>query len=286
MATVSATLTGLGHEFAAGRGVRVRALDGVSLRLEGGGITGLLGPNGSGKSTLLKIVAGLLAATAGRCAWREGAAETPVEAPLIGYLPESLGVRGALTAREALHWQLRLEGMAARPAAVAVSKWIERLELGPVADRRAAGLSKGWQRMVALAQALVLEPSWLLLDEPLEGLDPLRVEQVIRLLGELRDSGTTVVLTSHLWAGVEERCDRLVLLDAGRVVADEATDALLTAEPGWRVDGALAPPVLARLRACLAAEDGGPKLKPDVRRQDLREVFRDRRAARNPEDRL
>lgn len=229
MATGTLELTGVGHTYGSrgGRSTdRVVALAAVNLAFPAGKITGVLGPNGSGKSTLLRVVAGLVEPGAGIRRWQPSES---VSQASFGFMPESRGLRETLTLRESLTWQMRLQGRRAAAAAERVNHWVGRLELEAIADRRASALSKGHQRLAALVQALVGDPTWLVLDEPLDGLDPLRVDQVQAILAELRAGGTTVVLTSHLWMGVESICDQVVLMDAGRVLVAGSPAEVLAA---------------------------------------------------------
>lgn len=203
------------------------ALDGVDLRVGAGELVGLLGPNGAGKSTLTKIACGLVRPTSGRvevlgypCASLPARART-------GYLAELFRFPGWATADEVLllHQRLaRSSGGAAERA-----RLLGLVELTAAAERRVEAMSKGMQQRLGIAQALIGDPGLVLLDEPTSALDPAGRRTVRQLLEGLRERGTAVLLNSHLLSEVELVCDRVVIVDGGRTIAEGAPADLVTA---------------------------------------------------------
>ena len=219
-------------------------LHGVSLHAGAGEVVGLIGPNGAGKSTFCAVLAGLLPPTAGTLtlAGRVGAEIRPHErARLLGYLPQAPDC----------HWPLVVEQVVAlgrlphrRPWAAAgeadrraVAAAMARLEVTPLAGRIFSRLSGGEKMRVLLARALAGAPRVLLADEPVDGLDPAHQLEVMRLLREQAAAGCAVVVVLHDLGLAGRFCDRLVLLDGGRVRAAGAPAAVLTPENCARAYG-------------------------------------------------
>jgi ABC-2 type transport system ATP-binding protein len=212
---------------------RVRALEDVDLSVAPGELVGLLGPNGAGKSTLVKIACGLVRPSAGRAEVCGGRAGTPAARASLGYLAELFRFPGWATAGEVLRLHQRLArshgGAAERRDVLAL------VGLADAEDVRVAGMSKGMQQRLGIAQALLGSPRLLLLDEPTSGLDPAGRRIVRALLEEVRGRGIGVLLNSHLLSEVELVCDRVVILSRGRVVA-AGTPADLSRPRGVEVD--------------------------------------------------
>jgi len=212
------------------RGVRLRALDGVSLEVAPGEVCGLLGPNGSGKSTVIKLVAGLQRATSGSCLIKGRASDEAAGQGMIGYMPESPRFPSFLTVAEVVRYHARLSGLTADAATTRTAWALEIAGLQPVGGRKAGTLSKGMTQRLGLAQALVHDPEVLLLDEPTAGVDPLGVAGILALIPELKRTGKTILLSSHLLDHVAAVCDRVVVLGAGRQLFAGTMDEL----PGTR----------------------------------------------------
>lgn len=197
---------------------RIQALGGVSLSAPEGEVLGLLGHNGAGKTTLMKLVLGLTRPDSGRV---EVLGRDPCGGDArglrrrIGYLPESVGFYGELTGREVLRYFARLKGIGRG----ASEPLLERLGLAPAADRPVKGYSNGMRQRLGLAQALLGEPALLLLDEPTAGLDPDATRDVYSMLDELRRRGATVILSSHVLAGIERHIDQAAIIGSGRLLA-------------------------------------------------------------------
>jgi ABC-2 type transport system ATP-binding protein len=183
----------------------------------GPGVTGLLGPNGAGKTTLMRAVTGLLPVAAGRV-WVAGGdprRDRRVQGR-IALVPEDEAVPGALTPRQLARYRAALHGVADRSAP---ERWLGVVGLTDVADRAVEGFSKGMRQRAKVAAALVTDPEVLVLDEPLNGADPLQRANLIALFRRLGDEGRTVVVSSHVLHEVERLAERVVVLVRGRLAA-------------------------------------------------------------------
>ncbi len=206
---------------------KVTAVADLNLEVPPRQVFGLLGPNGSGKSTTLKMILGLLFPTKGSIAvFGKEPTNVRVKAN-IGFLPEESHLYPFLDARETLDFYGRLFHQPRRERTRRIEMLLEMVGLGGAAYRRVGEYSKGMQRRIGLAQALINDPELLILDEPTSGLDPLGTRQFKDLIGTLGERGKTVILSSHLLADVEDVCDRVCILYGGRSRADGETCDLL-----------------------------------------------------------
>jgi ABC-2 type transport system ATP-binding protein len=246
---------GLVKDFAVGlRGVKVRAVDQLSLSIAPGEVFGLLGPNGSGKSTSIKILLGLIRPTAGGCTVF-GVPSSRVEARLdVGYLPESPYFYRHLSGRELVRFYARLSVPKGAALDARVDEVIGWVGMSGAADRRVGTYSKGMLQRIGLAQALVHDPRLVVLDEPTAGVDPAGAADIAALILKLKAQGKTVLITSHLLAQIEEICDRVAILDRGRLILTGTVDEVagLGRRQSLLVDG-LPAAELEELRAWLAA---------------------------------
>lgn len=198
----------------------VKAVDGLSLHVARGEVFGLLGPNGSGKSTTIKMILGLLAPSSGRVSLF-GLPPRSVEARRrLGYLPELSYLHPFLTARETLLYYAGLCGLRRRVASDRAAQLLKMVGLQDVATRAVGGFSKGMARRLALAASLVGKPDLLVLDEPTSGLDPISTKEVKTLVKALARGGMTVLTTSHMLADAEDICDRVMIVNHGKAVAE------------------------------------------------------------------
>jgi ABC-2 type transport system ATP-binding protein len=191
------------------------ALDGLDLAIAPGEVVGLLGPNGSGKTTALRLLLGFLKPTAGRATvaghdcWHDGVAARRQ----VAYLPGELRLYENMTGRQLLHFLLRLSG---RPRRHDPDQLARRFDID--LDRPIAHLSSGMKRKVALLQVLVPEAPLLILDEPTNTLDPTMRDLLLDQLRRARDHGQAVLFSSHVLPEVEQVCDRVAILQRGRLV--------------------------------------------------------------------
>jgi ABC-2 type transport system ATP-binding protein len=248
-------LRGLVKDFVVGlRGVKLRAVDHVDLRVEAGQVFGLLGPNGSGKSTTIKLILGLLEPTAGECAIF-GVPSRRVEARRdVGYLPESPYFYRHLTGRELVNFYARMCGLPRSGLDQRIAEVVAGVGMTEAADRRVGTYSKGMLQRIGLAQALVHDPRLLILDEPTAGVDPVGSAAIAELVLRLKAQGKTVLITSHLLGQIEEICDRVAILDRGRLMVEGAMQDLVGRKGRQAlVVDALPPGDLADLREWLAS---------------------------------
>ncbi len=193
------------------------ALDDVSFDVAQGSLLGFLGPNGSGKTTTMRIISGIADADSGTVEWN-GAALSDAERQRVGYMPEERGLYPKMQLEEQIVFMARLHGLDRAAARSNVSEILERLGLGGRGTDRVDALSHGNQQRAQLAAALVGKPELLLLDEPYSGLDPAAVDEVAAVLSELARDGAAVLFSSHQLDLVERFCERVVIINAGRVV--------------------------------------------------------------------
>ena len=209
----------------------VEAVRGVDLRVESGEVFGFLGPNGAGKSTTVRMLTTLLSITSGaaRIAGLDVAREPDAVRRRIGVALQEAGLDPRQTGRELLELQGRLFDLSASDAAGRAVELLGLVELTEAADRPIKGYSGGMKRRLDLASALVHEPEVLFLDEPTTGLDPASRLTVWDELRRINERGTTVFLTTQYLEEADQLCDRLAIIDDGRIVR-EGTPELLKAE--------------------------------------------------------
>ncbi len=210
----------LTHDFLTGfwRKRSVRALDGLSLSVVSGEVFGLLGPNGAGKTTTFKILMGLIRPTGGEARILDLPVQTVAMRRRIGYLPEQPYFYDYLTAREFLLYCGALCDLPKAAARQRTEELLHQVGLVDSADKQLRKFSKGMMQRVGLAQALIHDPEILFLDEPMSGLDPLGRREVRDLIVGLRAQGKTVFFSSHILTDVEAMCDRVAILNKGRLI--------------------------------------------------------------------
>ncbi len=206
---------------------RVTAVDGIDLDVCRGDVFGLLGPNGSGKSTTIKLMLGLLHPTAGRVAVLGKHPQDVQTKMQIGYLPEESYLYPFLNARETLDYYGTLFHLPRRQRLQRIDMLLDMVGLQGAQHRPVGQYSKGMQRRIGLAQALINDPELLILDEPTNGLDPIGARQIKDLILELSQRRKTILLCSHLLADVEDVCTRVAIMYGGKVRATGTVDELL-----------------------------------------------------------
>jgi len=216
-------------DFRAGiRGVKLRAVGGLTLTVPANTIFGLLGPNGSGKSTTLKILLGLVRPTAGECFVFGAPAGDAAARAQIGFLPEAPYFHRHLSGRELVRFYARMSAVPENEVAARVEDALALTGMAEAASRRVGTYSKGMLQRIGLAQAIVHDPRLVILDEPTAGVDPNGAADIARALLAFKARGKTVVLCSHLLGQVEEICDRVAILDRGQLVLEGAVADVLS----------------------------------------------------------
>jgi gliding motility-associated transport system ATP-binding protein len=230
------------------------AVSDVTFSVREGEIVGFLGPNGAGKTTTMRVLTGFLPPTTGtaRVAGFDIVSQSRRARASLGYLPESAALYPEMRVREYLAYRARLENVTGANVRARVEEAVESCLLTEVADRKIDNLSKGYRQRTALAGALVHRPPVLILDEPTVGLDPMqiiKIREMIRMLGRER----AVLLSTHILPEVDAVCDRVLIIDRGRIVA-EGTPQELRRQLAGR------PVVRARIKGKVAARESIEKL--------------------------
>lgn len=245
----------------------IHALQGITFSVKKGEVVGFLGPNGAGKSTTMKIITGSMAPTSGSAKVAGfDVFEDPIEVKKrIGYLPENPPVYGDMNIESYLTFVARLKGVEKNRVRSQMEKAIEKTDLGSVRRRLIQNLSKGYRQRVGIAQALVSDPEILILDEPTSGLDPRQVAEVRSLIQELKGEHT-IILSTHILPEVQAMCERIIIVNRGRIVAQDSLEGLASrmagtldikirvARPGAEVESALRS--VAGVSAVLKTESG------------------------------
>ncbi|MEV0595718.1 ATP-binding cassette domain-containing protein [Nonomuraea cavernae] len=236
---------------------RTTALDGMSFTVLPGQVTGFVGPNGAGKSTTMRVILGLDAADEGH-ALIGGQPYPSLRDPLshVGALLDASALQPGRTARDHLLWLAHSQGLSGRR----VDEVLEQVGLRSAARRRAGGFSLGMRQRLGIAAALLGDPPVLMLDEPVNGLDPEGIVWMRGLLRSLAGEGRTLLVSSHLMGELEDTADQLVVVGKGRVIADTSVADLITTASHGRVTlrtaaRAAAMSVLGQAGATLAVTD-------------------------------
>ena len=254
---------------------RVVALESLDMEVHAGEIVGLVGPNGSGKTTSFRLAAGLLKADRGALSVFGMPPGSRAARALVGYMPEQPGVPPALTPAELLHFVGRVHGMPAGERRDRVDELTALLSLSGFLKRPMAGFSKGMIKRVGLAAALFARPRLLLLDEPLEGIDPLGSAKVKEYLHAFARGGGSVLVSSHILSDIEGLCSTLFILSAGRVILSGPRDDILSLRD--MIEVRMSAPEEADLLAAveeLVEKRGGRILYAGRPRENLESLFR------------
>jgi ABC-2 type transport system ATP-binding protein len=211
------------------------ALHGLDLTVQPGEVFGFLGPNGAGKTTTIKILLGLVSPTAGSARLLGQPVGDASARARVGYLPENFRFHDWLTGWALLDFHARLAGLSAADRAARIPKVLDIVGLSGRGGDRIRSYSKGMTQRIGIAQAIIHDPALVLLDEPTSALDPVGRREVRDLIRSLRERGMTVFLNSHLLSEVEMVCDRVAIVDRGRVVRSGALSDLLGGLPELKI---------------------------------------------------
>ena len=253
---------------------KARAVDNVDFEVRQGEVFGLLGPNGSGKSTTVKLLLGLLYPTRGHI---EVFGHSPSHVPSksrIGYLPEESYLYRYLNSRETLNFFGNLFQLPKGERGNRAEQLLEMVGLSQTRTRAVGEFSKGMQRRIGLAQALINDPDLVILDEPTSGLDPIGCREVKDLILALARRGKTVILSSHLLSDVEDVCDRVVIYYGGKIQAMGTLKELLAKPDAIRITTpALSRPTMERVLEIIRQDVESDKVSIDTPTQNLESYF-------------
>ena len=253
---------------------KARAVDNVDFDVRRGEVFGLLGPNGSGKSTTVKMLLGLLYPTKGHIEVFGHSPRHVATKERIGYLPEESYLYRYLDSGETLNFFGNLFELPASDRKVRTEQLLEMVGLSQVRRRTVGEFSKGMQRRIGLAQALINDPDLVILDEPTSGLDPIGCREVKDLILALARRGKTVILSSHLLADVEDVCDRVVIYYGGKIHAMGTLKELLATPDALRITTPVLPrETMQRVLDILRADAGDDKVQLDTPTQNLESYF-------------
>src|SRR5207248_2225914 len=215
----------------------VLAVDDVSFQVRAGELVGFLGPNGAGKSTCMRILTTWLPASSGY-AWLAGfdvMYQSMEVRKRIGYLPESVPLYPEMRVREYLVYRAKLKGVERGGRTARIDYCLDKCRIREVRNRLLGTLSKGYRQRVGLADAMLADPPILILDEPTTGLDPVQIGETLNTIREL-GGRHTVLLSTHILAEVEKVCERVIIIDKGRIELDETMKAIAAREPTYEVE--------------------------------------------------
>jgi ABC-2 type transport system ATP-binding protein len=204
------------------------AIDALNLSVNEGEVFGLLGPNGAGKTTTILMLLGLTEPTAGRV---RVLGLNPARQPLsvkahVGYLPDQIGFYDEMSANENLIYTAKLNGLQRSEAHRRIEEALARVDLSDVADHRVNTFSRGMRQRLGVADVLIKEPQLIIMDEPTQGLDPEGAREFLQMIRNLKGSGISILLSSHLLYQVQAVCDRVGLFNLGRMVLEGSVPEL------------------------------------------------------------
>jgi len=255
---------------------KARAVDNVDFDVRRGEVFGLLGPNGSGKSTTVKLMLGLLYPTKGHIEVFGHSPRHVATKSRIGYLPEESYLYRYLNSRETLDFFGNLFHLNKGERNDRAEQLLEMVGLSQTRTRAVGEFSKGMQRRIGLAQALINDPDLVILDEPTAGLDPIGCREVKDLIVALAHRGKTVILSSHLLADVEDVCDRVVIYYGGRIQAAGTLKELLARPDTLRITTPVLPrETLERVLEVIRKDAAADKVRIDNPTQNLESYFLD-----------
>ena len=202
----------------------VRAVDGIEFKVPAGSLCGFLGPNGAGKSTTIRMIMSIIYPDRGTISVLGGSALDHKDG--IGYLPEERGVYRKMRVGDFIKYMARLKGMPSRGLGTRIDEWLERMDLEGVQKRKCQELSKGMQQKIQFISAVIHEPELIILDEPFSGLDPVNARLLGRTIKAMNDAGRTIIFSTHVLHQAEQLCDRVLMINKGRIVIDDDLDTI------------------------------------------------------------
>lgn len=202
------------------------AVDGINLEIQTGEIYGILGPNGAGKSTLIGMICGLIKKDSGEVIYEEGAANIRKWKENIGIVPQDFALYWDLTVEENISFFCSLYGYKGSELKSRTKETLDFVELTEVKDKRASELSGGMKRRLNIGCAISHSPKLIIMDEPTVGIDPQSRNHILKSILKLREEGATVIYTSHYMQEVDDICDRIAIIDNGKIIAKGTSDEL------------------------------------------------------------
>ena len=195
------------------------AVSDISFSIEKGSIYGLLGPNGAGKTTTLRMIMDMIAPDAGSITFSDNRHIRDF-LDQIGYLPEERGLYRKMKVRDVILFIAELKGLYKQQALGEIERWLEKMQLSEWANKRVDELSKGMAQKIQFITTVIHKPELIILDEPFSGLDPINMTLLKDMMLELRDSGSTIIFSTHVMEQVEKLCDRICLIHQGEVLLE------------------------------------------------------------------
>lgn len=258
------------------RGLKLRAVEDLTLTVNDNQIFGLLGPNGCGKSTTMKVILGLLDPTRGECFIYGRSSNSVRSRHDVGFLPEAPYFYKYLSGRELVQFYAKICGVPRDEIGDRTQSVLKLVNMEEAAHRRVGTYSKGMLQRIGIAQSIVHDPRLVILDEPTAGVDPIGSHEIAEMILSLKERGKTVMLCSHLLAQVEGICDRVAIMNKGRLVLEGGVDELLTQEDRRALQVRNFPPQAeAEVRAVLE-KYGATLEKVEPPRISLDELFLDK----------
>ena len=199
------------------------AVDGISLELQKGQIFGLLGPNGAGKTTLIRMITKILNPDTGKITIHSDF-QNDLETSMIGYMPEERGLYKKMKVGEQLMYLAQLKGMSAAEAKKSILSWMEKFEIKDWWGKKVEELSKGMQQKIQFIATVAHSPQFLVFDEPFSGLDPVNTQLIKNEIVNLKNSGVTIIFSTHRMEQVEEMCDDIALINEGKIILNGNVD--------------------------------------------------------------
>lgn len=267
-------VTDLNKSYSLGLRSKLAVLKQVNLRLACGEVYGLLGPNGAGKSTLMKCILGLVRPDSGSCLIFDKPASKRSSRQALGYLPENAYFYKHLSALETLQMYAKINRQKNPQRDAQIHELLELCGLQDAAHRRIGGFSKGMLQRLGLAQALLGEVKLLVLDEPSAGVDPLGTSQICSILDKLKKRGCSILLCSHQLDQVEQLCDRIGIMQDGRLLVEGSLEDLTRCKDthSWEVRGLL-PHQIALVSDFVAGFDNAQIIKNKPANSSLEQAY-------------